>query len=122
MTWLRQLAQSKIIPQLTTRPILIFVRLLSIRIIRPPFCTRLTVQILHMFKVILTRSMLLLLFVILTLIVFFLFLFDLFLLSLVSIIPSRRTNSYLHLSVPLYPFRGIIKHLNITIALRRALV
>lgn len=101
MTWPRQLAQSKIIPQLTTRPILIFVRLISIRIIRPPFRTRLTIQILHMFKVILTRSMFLLLFILLTLIVFFLFLFDLFLLSLVSIIPSRRTNSYLHLSVPL---------------------
>lgn len=73
-----------------------------------------------MLKIILTRSMFLLL-VILTFLLFFLFLFDVFLLSLVPIIPSRRTNSYLHIFVPLHLFRRIIDHVDITIALSRTL-
>jgi hypothetical protein len=123
----------KIIPQLTTRPIILLVRLLSIRIKRPPPSPRLAIQILNDLKIILrsgTRiSIPFFLFLILFLFLLFIFVFDLFFLRLIPIIICPNTSSSPDTStsassraisilpIALHPLSGVINHLHIPISI-----
>jgi hypothetical protein len=133
------LTKPKIIPQLTTRPIIILVRLLSVRIKRPPPSPRLAVQILNDLKIILrsgTRTSIpFFLFLVLLLFFFFLLLFifvsGLFFLRLIPIIIRPNTSSSPDTStsasassraisilpIALHPLSGVINHLHIPISI-----
>jgi hypothetical protein len=127
------LTKPKIIPQLTTRPIILLVRLLSIRIKRPPPSPRLAIQILNDLKIILrsgTRiSIPFFLFLILFLFLLFIFVFDLFFLRLIPIIICPNTSSSPDTStsaspraisilpIALHPLSGVINHLHIPISI-----
>jgi hypothetical protein len=121
------LTKPKIISQLTTRPILILICLLSIRIKRPPPGPRLAIQILNNLKIILrsgTRiSIPFFLFLVLFVFLLFIFVFDLFFLRLIPIFICPHTSSSTRASsraisilpIALHPLSWVINHLHIPI-------
>jgi hypothetical protein len=130
------LTKPKIIPQLTTRPIIILVRLLRVRIKRAPLSPRLPIQILNDLKIILRSGtrisipfFLILVLFFLFLLLLFIFVSGLFFLRLIPIVICPNTSSspgtstsassraISILPIALHPLSGIINHLHIPISI-----
>lgn len=109
--------QPHVFPQLTPRPIIILIRLISISIwIRRP---RLRIQILNPINIITRLLLILLPFLIFLLLLFILLLLFMILLILLLLrlipIPTHITQTPLSLRITLHPLSRIIHHLNILV-------